>query len=103
MLMPFELKCANPISSFDSIAFPCQLTLHKLLSLAKDCRVKLSGYAFFSILKKVMAALDVLNSDKELFVHGDLHAENVLVRFKRMRRYSSTGVVKIRQRTLHRS
>lgn len=96
MLMPFELKCANPISSFDSIAFPCQLTFHKLLSLAKDCRVVLNGYAFFSILKKVMAALDVLNSDKELFVHGDLHADNVLVRFKRMRRYSSTGDVKIK-------
>ena len=75
-LMPYERECANPSTDLAAMEMPCQLTLAQLLRGG----IEVSEGAYLAILLLVVRALKVLNTGRDVFVHGDLHPNNILVR-----------------------
>lgn len=56
-----------------------RLEYGKVRTLYAAC-LRLNGFAFWEIMRRVAATLQHLNRDGHHFVHGDLHSLNVLVR-----------------------
>ena len=69
-LMPYAMPCPAPADQ------SCYLTLDSAVRGLAD------GFAFFDMLLRVFRALKHLNRGENVFVHGDLHAKNVMVKVR---------------------
>ena len=69
-LMPYAMPCPAPADQ------SCYLTLDSAVRGLAD------GFAFFDMLLRVFRALEHLNRGENVFVHGDLHAKNVMVKVR---------------------
>ena len=78
VLMPYAKECVGAgEGSVAAMELPCQVTLSQLL---RGRAFDVTESAYVEILLRVVRALRVLNRKNDVFVHGDLHPGNILVR-----------------------